>query len=348
MTSTSPTRRAAARLGGCMALAVTALLAAACAGDGTDTIDSAGASETTPGDTTAEDPGLSAAARELLEDYGLGEADCTEEVDSTTGLVAKLSCDHSPVAYVVARYDDVESQRTVFRGITDQYDVDTRRWWYDDDPDAVMGQMIAVADGTTAHIFWTNEDTLVVGHASRSGADNLAALEEWWGSDGSVAEDDSPAAAFAPGDCVDLPASGAGGEPQVVGCGDAAAEAEVLEVVTGTTEPDCGSDSDRTYGVETTDAGGTTEAYALCLATLVDPADTDGVLAVGSCVQAVPTGPDTHDVTEHACSDPLVTHEVTASVADSAPCPANEPLWFDKTDEEVTASGPGDWCLALH
>ena len=347
MTSTSPPRRGAARLGGALALALAAVLGTACAGDGTDSIDSAGASES-PTSSTTEPDGLSAAARELLEDYGLDEADCTEDDDANVALVAKLTCDLSPVTYVVARYEDAASQGDLFRGLTEQYDADTRRWWYDDDPDTVMGQVFSVVDGTTAHVFWTNEDAHVVGHASQPGADSLGALEDWWGSDGSVAEDDSPAAAFAPGDCVDLPASGAGGEPQVVSCGDAAAEAEVLEVFTDTTEPDCAAASDRTYGAETTDADGRTEAYALCLATLVDPADSDGALAVGSCVQAVPTGPDTHDVTEHACSDPIVTHEVTASVADGAPCPANEPLWFDKSDTEAAASGPGDWCLALH
>ncbi len=360
MTTTSPPdrrpRRAASRQATRLAaaLAVAAVLGTACTDDGGGTVDSAGAATGAPADptTTTTTGGLSEDARELLEDYALDEADCTERDVSGAGAVAALTCDLDPVTYDITRYEDAAALRAGFGGIVDENEAETRRWWYDSDPDVVMGQMFSVAEAGTAHIHWTNEDELVVGHASRPGRANLEALEEWWGSDGSTPEEqDAAPAAFTAGDCVDLPASGAGGEPVVVDCGDAAAEAEVLSVSTGTTEPDCGADSDRSYGLETTDADGDTQAYALCLASLapaVDPADSDGVLAVGSCLQAVPDGPDSHTITEYPCGDPLVTHQVTASVAEGAPCPANEPLSFNKSDAEVTASGPGAWCLALH
>jgi hypothetical protein len=319
--------------------------AAAGKGDGAGTEGSqAAAGALSAAAAAAEGDGeMSDEAQALMSDYSLDEGDCAEVESPVPGVVAAVSCDFSPVTYELARMSDEDRLAEGFADQADDEGVEPTTWYFDDDPDVTMGQVFTLASGGKAHIRWTNDERLVLAHASQAGGDTLADLEEWWGSDGSVIAEPEPEVEWVAGDCLDLP-SGGTGEPAGVDCAAATAEVKVVEVHPGVTETDCPDSSDRTWSLESTDADGASSSYALCLATVVSQ-DADGVLAVGSCLAAVPSGEGQQDVTEHPCGAPGVTHKVAAGAASGGACSAATTLSISKSDAEVAASGAGVWCL---
>ena len=105
------------------------------------------------------------------------------------GAVAAVTCDAGLVTYGLARMADDEGVAAAFAAEVEADRASPQPWHYEHRPRLGDGQAYALAGGRSAHVRWTNEQELVVGHASQSGGDSLAALEEWWGSDGSVMGD---------------------------------------------------------------------------------------------------------------------------------------------------------------
>jgi hypothetical protein len=130
---------------------------------------------------------MSAPAQELVGDYALGDWPCFEV--AVPGAVAAVTCDVAPITFGLARMADDEGVAAAFAAEVEADRASPQPWHYETDPATVMGQAYALAGARRAHVHWTNEQELVVAHASQAGGDSLAALEEWWGSDGSVIGD---------------------------------------------------------------------------------------------------------------------------------------------------------------
>lgn len=150
-------------------------------------VEAAGSAAAALAGAAADGGGMSAEAQALVEDYALGAAPCVEV--EVPGAIAAISCDLTPITYDLARMADDEAVAAAFAAEVEADRATPHPWYYASDPGTVMGQAYSQAGGRGADVHWTNEQELVVGHASQPGGDSLAALEEWWGSDGSVVDD---------------------------------------------------------------------------------------------------------------------------------------------------------------
>lgn len=130
---------------------------------------------------------LSAPAQELVADYAIGDWACFEV--AVPGAVAAVTCDAGTVTYGLARMADDEGMAAAFAAEVEADRASPQPWHFENDPGTAMGQAYALAGARSAHVRWTNEQELVVGHASQAGGDSLSALEDWWGTDGSIIGD---------------------------------------------------------------------------------------------------------------------------------------------------------------
>jgi hypothetical protein len=146
----------------------------------------------------------------------------------------------------------------------------------------------------------------------------------------------NPLASLAVGDC----AVNTDDDLVEVPCTDPTANVVVL-LATNTADPVCPPEANIVRTFSSTTASGQTEAFGFCLQSR-QPGDTDDVLDLGSCIVLVEGEGTNVDVDERPCSDPAVTHAVTASAPTGAGCPATS---ITKTDEESARTGAGVWCL---
>jgi hypothetical protein len=122
------------------------------------------------------------------------------------------------------------------------------------------------------------------------------------------------------------------GDLRTADCDDSGAEGEVVETELGST----GGCPDELVGR----GGG---GVFFCLQLLIEPADEDGLLQFGSCIQLEEAGGDQLDVTEQPCGNETVTHVVVDSVRRAQECEPDDRR-FSKSAEEVADTGPGEWC----
>jgi hypothetical protein len=343
----------------CTVLLVLAITLTAC---GPPTApDDEGPEETT--DTTAD------VVAGLIDEYGLGDLEC-EEVEPYEEATAAVWCDQAGTDYELLRFENQSGLRRAFATYADGVGDEPRTWRQETDAGPRGGSVLTyVDDEFGATIVWTQEASSVLGFAWREDDRDLAALVEWWTSDGSEilgaepdrsdesegeseetegeteeteAAPDNPLAHIAAGDCVRFTDT----DMLAVDCGDPAAEAEVL--LAADAEEACGTSSDRTYSVSTISPAGDTESFFFCLATLADPA-TDQVLEVGSCLEMIETGEGSATVTELPCDDGLVTHQVDAAASDAdTGCDGLTETWIEMTEEEqrrLADETLSHWCV---
>lgn len=143
-------------------------------------------------------------------------------------------------------------------------------------------------------------------------------------------------AALRVGDCVVL-------EPDVAEVDCDEAQAEVLKTELG--EPTCPDEADVTQTFESS-SGNQSATLGLCAVSLAPPAEADGFLEVGSCVNLVDAEEaDTFTVREVGCGAADATHEILDGTNDPADCLADEEAFATSADEEAEF-GVGTWCAA--
>lgn len=139
-------------------------------------------------------------------------------------------------------------------------------------------------------------------------------------------------AALRVGDCIVL-------DPEVAEVDCEEAEAEVLSTRFG--EPTCPEEADLTQTFESS-SDDQSATLGLCAASLAPPADADGFLEVGSCVNLVESDPGSFDVREVGCDAPDATHEITDGTNNAADCLSDEA--FSTSEDEAAEFGFETWC----
>jgi hypothetical protein len=146
----------------------------------------------------------------------------------------------------------------------------------------------------------------------------------------------NPLASLVVGDCAVNSDDGLVEVP----CTDPTANVVVL-LATNTADPACPAGTNIVREFSSTSASGQTEVFAFCLQSR-QPADSDDILDVGSCIVLVEGEGTNIEVHERPCSDPAVTHIVNASALNAAGCPGRA---ITKSDEEIANTGDGVWCV---
>ncbi len=91
----------------------------------------------------------------------------------------------------------------------------------------------------------------------------------------------------------------------------------------------------------------TVSGFQFCITSFGPGADEDDLLQIGSCALLQgERGEEEVDVSEFPCSDLAVTHVISQSVSPDDVCDNREDRRFEKTEEEIADSGPGEWCAS--